>query len=52
MWMKSKQWLEDVARGVPSPDEWDAVALTLAEPVRDGAKNFNRKIEYPRPSVA
>ena len=70
MWMKSKEWLEDVAgadipdsdrlhadacgptykydsntrlvlepkadmrrRGVPSPDEWDAVALTFAEPV-------------------
>lgn len=70
IWMKSKEWLEDVAgadipdsdslhgdacgpgykydsqtrlqleskddmrrRGVPSPDEWDAVALTFAEPV-------------------
>ena len=70
MWMKSKEWLEDVAgadipdsdslqadacgpsykwdsntrlvlekkedmrrRDVPSPDEWDAVALTFAEPV-------------------
>lgn len=70
MWMKSKQWLEDVAgvqvpdsdslqadacapaysynsntellleskdhmraRGMQSPDEWDAVALTFAEPV-------------------
>jgi hypothetical protein len=70
MWMKSKEWLEDVAgaqipdsdslqadacgpaykydshtrlqlekkedmrrREVASPDEWDAVALTFAEPV-------------------
>jgi hypothetical protein len=42
MWMKSEEWLEDVAvqleskdamraRGVPSPDEWDAVAFTFAE---------------------
>jgi hypothetical protein len=85
MWMKSKEWLEDVggvqipdsdslqadacgpaykydshtrlqleskdqmrARGVPSPDEWDAVALTFAEPVRDGAKNVNRVIDIRR----
>jgi hypothetical protein len=85
MWMKSKEWLEDVAgvqipdrdslqadacgpgyrydshtrlqleskdqmraRGVPSPDEWDAVALTFAEPVRDSVKNFNRDIVYPK----
>jgi hypothetical protein len=70
MWMKSKEWLQDIAgadipdsdslqadacgpgykydshtrlvleskedmrrRDVPSPDEWDAVALTFAEPV-------------------
>ena len=32
-------------RNVPSPDEWDAVALTFAEPVRPTA--FARKIEYP-----
>ena len=84
MWMKSKEWLEDVAgvqipdndslqadacgpaykydshtrlqleskdqmraRGVPSPDEWDAVALTFAEPVSATPSNFNRVIEYP-----
>ena len=89
MWMKSKQWLEDVAgvqipdsdslqadacgpaykydshtrlqlegkdqmraRGVPSPDEWDAVALTFAEPVSSTPSNFNRVIEYPKSSVA
>ena len=89
MWMKSKEWLEDVAgvqipdsdslqadacgpackydshtrlqlegkdqmraRGVPSPDEWDAVALTFAEPVSSTPSNFNRVIEYPRSSVA
>ena len=89
MWMKSKQWLEDVAgvqipdsdslqadacgpaykydshtrlqlegkdqmraRGVPSPGEWDAVALTFAEPVSSTPSNFNRVIEYPKSSVA
>ncbi len=30
------------ARGVPSPDEWDAVALTFAEPVRDRLQGFDR----------
>lgn len=35
-------------RGVPSPDEWDAVALTFAEPVRDSVKDFNRVLEFPR----
>ena len=35
------------ARGVPSPDEWDAVALTFAEPVSSTPSNFNRTIEYP-----
>ena len=35
-------------RGVPSPDEWDAVALTFAEPVGDaGPARFWRKREYP-----
>lgn len=75
MWMKSKQWLEDVGeaqipdtdalqtdacapsfrynnygqllieskesikkRGMRSPDEWDAVALTFAEPVGERKK--------------
>ena len=32
-------------RGVPSPDEWDAVALTFAEPVAPTA--FRRPLEYP-----
>jgi hypothetical protein len=36
-------------RNVPSPDEWDAVALTFAEPVRPTA--FARRIEYPRLGV-
>jgi hypothetical protein len=31
-------------RGVPSPDEWDAVALTFAEPV--AAQNFRRPLSY------
>jgi hypothetical protein len=30
------------ARGVPNPDEWDAVALTFAEPVSERNSRFNR----------
>jgi hypothetical protein len=37
-------------RGVPSPDEWDAVALTFAEPV--GPANFRRRIAYPDMGIA
>ncbi len=32
-------------RGAKSPDEWDAVALTFARPVKPS--NFNRKLVYP-----
>jgi len=32
-------------RGAKSPDEWDAVALTFARPVRPS--NFNRRLVYP-----
>ena len=39
------------ARGVKSPDEWDAVALTFAEPVAPDAR-FGRRIEYPASGVA
>jgi hypothetical protein len=39
------------ARGVKSPDEWDAVALTFAEPVAPDA-GFSRKLEYPASGVA
>jgi hypothetical protein len=39
------------ARGLKSPDEWDAVALTFAEPVAAGA-GFGRKLEYPAVGVA
>ena len=39
------------ARGVPSSDEWNAVALTFAEPVRDRLQGFDRVIEYPRSSA-
>ncbi len=38
-------------RGVISPDEWDAVALTFAEPVGSDA-GFGRKIEYRKAGVA
>jgi hypothetical protein len=33
-------------RGIRSPDEWDAVALTFAEPVSDS--EVGRKLEIPR----
>jgi len=39
------------ARGVKSPDEWDAVALTFAEPVTPVA-GFSRRLEYPASGVA
>ena len=32
-------------RGAKSPDEWDAVALTFARPVKPS--NFNRRLVYP-----
>jgi len=40
-------------RGMPSPDEGDAVALCFSEPggspvPRSIAVNFNRQIEYPK----
>jgi hypothetical protein len=37
-------------RGVPSPDEWDAVALTFAEPVAPAS--FRRQIDYPPLGIA
>jgi hypothetical protein len=37
-------------RDLSSPDEWDAVALTFAEPVAPRA--FRRQIEYPALGVA
>jgi hypothetical protein len=36
-------------RGMPSPDQWDAVALTFAEPV--APSNFHRRLEYPNWAV-
>jgi hypothetical protein len=33
------------ARGVPSPDEWDAVALTFAEPVRERSRYDSMRME-------
>jgi len=38
-------------RGVPSPDLWDAVALTFAEPVNPN-NGFNRDIIYPNLGIA
>jgi hypothetical protein len=39
------------ARGARSPDEWDAVALTFAEPVAaaqtEESRRFWRRLEYP-----
>ena len=33
------------SRGIASPDEWDAVALTFAEPVGEGSKYSNMRME-------
>jgi hypothetical protein len=38
-------------RGVPSPDLWDAVALTFAEPVAAGG-GFWRELVYPNTGIA
>ena len=37
-------------RGAPSPDAWDAVALTFAAPVRAGA-GFGRRLVDPELGV-
>lgn len=47
--LESKEHMR--ARGAKSPDEWDAVALTFAEPVAPDA-GFSRKLEYPKAGVA
>jgi hypothetical protein len=39
------------ARGVRSPDEWDAIALTFAEPVTTERAAFNRPLVYPPLSI-
>jgi hypothetical protein len=39
------------SRGAKSPDEWDAVALTFAEPVVS-VPGFRRKLVYPPSGVA
>jgi hypothetical protein len=37
---------------VKSPDEWDAVALTFAEPVTAAAAaNFHRKLAYSNAGI-
>jgi hypothetical protein len=38
-------------RGLSSPDEWDAVALTFAEPVAPAAGHFHRKLVYRYPGA-
>jgi len=38
-------------RGLSSPDEWDAVALTFAEPVAPSPANFHRKLVYRYPGA-
>jgi hypothetical protein len=38
-------------RGLSSPDEWDAVALTFAAPVAPAAANFHRKLVYRYPGA-
>jgi hypothetical protein len=34
-------------RGAASPDQWDAVALTFAEPVADRFPHWSRRLVYP-----
>jgi hypothetical protein len=38
-------------RGARSPYEWDAAALTFAEPVASERSNFNRPLVYPPLSI-
>jgi len=47
--LESKEHMR--ARGAKSPDEWDAVALTFAEPVAPDA-GFSRKLDYPKAGIA
>ena len=39
-------------RGAASPDQWDAVALTFAEPVAESVPGFRRRLVYPNLGVA
>ena len=39
-------------RGAASPDQWDAVALTFAEPVADRLPRWSRRLVYPDLGVA
>lgn len=48
--IESKEHMRDV-RKVRSPDEWDAVVLTFAEPVKE-FDSFTKPINYPRLGVA
>ena len=50
-WLKLEAKDHMRARGVKSPDEWDAVALTFAEPVAPDA-GLSRRLEYPASGVA
>jgi hypothetical protein len=34
-------------RGAASPDQWDAVGLTFAEPVADRFARWSRRLAYP-----
>lgn len=48
--IESKEHMRDV-RKIRSPDEWDAVVLTFAEPVKE-FDAFSKPINYPRLGVA
>ena len=43
---------DDMRRGAASPDQWDAVALTFAEPVADRFPHWSRRLVYPDLGVA
>jgi hypothetical protein len=34
-------------RGAASPDQWDAVGLTVPEPVADRFAHWSRRLVYP-----
>jgi len=44
--LESKEHMR--ARGIRSPDEWDSVSLTLAEPVKDTTRRDSRASAEPR----
>jgi hypothetical protein len=40
-------WRRRATCAAASPDQWDAVALTFAEPVADRFARWSRRLAYP-----